>query len=545
MPAKVVAIWLDGAERDLVEKMMEAGELPVLASLRDRGMYGPLQNQDFSAPEVSYGMVLTGQPPERTGNWMVAQFNPLNYTLDGSARLKLGGQSVFWALDPAWQVATFDLPQLPLQTNVHGLQVLAWGAHSAKVPPISDPPEVYAQILEQFGEHPTGRKTDFACLDDAAAMLDLHRRLLAGSAKRAQVTTHLLQQKDWDLFFTAFSESHVAGHYFWPHPDLTETLHQVAPRNLIRPCYRALDQCLGQVLTAAGPQARCLVFSVEGMKPNADDLPSMVFLPELLYRYSFPGCHGLELEEPNPPPSPESLAGLKNWVMEMWNFRHRSPPWVIELFERLPRRLALLIFRWLKVSPPLQSPEANQFWGWQPVGWYEHLWPHMKAFALVSNSEGYIRLNLRGREKQGRVAPSHYDRVCQEIRSLLLELREPESGEPAVTRIIAPRYDLPGDGHPHPADLIVQWNPRLKNKIFSPRFGMWGPVPYHRGGSHTPDGFFFAQGPGLSTGRRPEGKPIDIGPTILEMMGATPPSPLPGKSLFSSNLATPLTPSLA
>lgn len=55
------------------------------------------------------------------------------------------------------------------------------------------------------------------------------------------------------------------------------------------------------------------------------------------------------------------------------------------------------------------------------------------------------------------------------IEEMMEELRLPGTSIPAVTRIIATRKDLSGEGQPHPADLIVQWHPTLKNEIYSPR----------------------------------------------------------------------------
>ena len=66
MSASVLVIWLDSAEPTFVEAMMAAGELPHLARLRQRGIYGRLKAPAFSLPETAYGMVLTGQPPQLT-----------------------------------------------------------------------------------------------------------------------------------------------------------------------------------------------------------------------------------------------------------------------------------------------------------------------------------------------------------------------------------------------------------------------------------------------------------------------------------------------
>src|SRR5262245_14538513 len=98
MSASVLAVWLDGAEADLLEEMMDEGELPALTSLRNRGMYGRLQSLPYSVAETVYGLALTGQWPEQTGNWLVCTFDPRSYRIKGR-RAAFGGTPVFLPQD--------------------------------------------------------------------------------------------------------------------------------------------------------------------------------------------------------------------------------------------------------------------------------------------------------------------------------------------------------------------------------------------------------------------------------------------------------------
>ena len=45
-PGKVLIIGLDGAEWSLIRPLVEAGEMPNLAGLRERGVYGNLRSLD-------------------------------------------------------------------------------------------------------------------------------------------------------------------------------------------------------------------------------------------------------------------------------------------------------------------------------------------------------------------------------------------------------------------------------------------------------------------------------------------------------------------
>ena len=58
----------------------------------------------------------------------------------------------------------------------------------------------------------------------------------------------------------------------------------------------------------------------------------------------------------------------------------------------------------------------------------------MSAFALPSFLDGRIRINLRGRERDGIVELSQYEEICRSLETLLGECRDPRTGEAAVSR---------------------------------------------------------------------------------------------------------------
>src|SRR5262249_37570066 len=151
---------------------------------------------------------------------------------------------------------------------------------------------------------------------------------------------------------------------------------------------------------------------------------------------------------------------------------------------------AMKLYRWLALQPPLFHPLTARLWNFQPTTWATPYRRYMKAFALITASDGCIRLNVRGRERHGLIASGDFRRTCEEITAILLELRQPASGKRAVRKVLPMRLDphdwSEGD---HAADLVVLWEPGVQTRLVSPRYGMLGPVPYHRTSAHTPDGF--------------------------------------------------------
>jgi predicted AlkP superfamily phosphohydrolase/phosphomutase len=146
----------------------------------------------------------------------------------------------------------------------------------------------------------------------------------------------------------------------------------------------------------------------------------------------------------------------------------------------------------------------------------------MKCFALPSFSQGYIRVNLVGREARGIVAPAEYLRLCDDLHEVIMALRDARTGQSVVKEIIRTRRSsLDNDPKLPDADLIIIWNEVVTDVVDHPRFGRIGPVPYGRTGGHSERGFAIVKGQGyLPRSTLPEARLLDLAPTILALLDA-------------------------
>jgi predicted AlkP superfamily phosphohydrolase/phosphomutase len=536
----VVAIGLDAAEPTLLDRWMAAGALPNLARLRDCGGRSTISNLHYYRAETAWTTFLTGVRPERTGYWTPLKYQG-NYHVDNIGAFDFSSYPPFYVLGPDFRVAVVDLPQTRLAHGVNGIQVVAWGAHSALAPSESSPPNLLPELTARHGSHPA-LGHDEAPLYDGQALLALHEKLLTGIRRRTAICLDLLGRDRWDLFLTMFSETHSAGHYLWhlsqnDHP--LADLARVPGRDPLLEVMQAIDDAIGAI-AAAAPDATLVVYSGHGMEANSMDLPSMVFLPELMFRHSFPGRRGLTgAADDAPLPPPQRSLTRTCWEDELYALKHDGNPvrrWLRrvtpgDVFYRIERKLG-----WN--TPPSCYRECSTL-HYQPAWWYRSAWPEMQAFALPSFSEGYVRVNLEGREPRGIVRPSAYDRVCDEITTMLHQLRDPRSGRPLVREVLrtrtAPDADAP---HLPEPDLIVSWAPFPTDVVDSPTLGRVGPVPYLRTGSHVERGFLLASGPGIAPGQPlPDGHALDLAPTILSLAGAPLPPHFEGRPLVGPQVA--------
>ena len=544
MGRPLIAIGLDAADPHLIEEWMAAGHLPRLQELREGGVYQRLRTFEYYRAETPWTTFLTGCAPQQTGYWSPLKFHPADYRIEEVQAYGFDEHEPFYAHCPGRQVAVFDMPQSTLCEQVDGIQVLAWGAHSPMTASHSQPADIFEQIVEVHGAHPMLRR-DHAPVLDWPALQQLQSGLATGIERRAKICADLLQQQPWDLFLTVFGEPHAAGHFFWHLSRPDHPLHRYFQRpdsDPLRATFQAIDSAVGEILEAAPADANVMVFAAHGMGANVMDLPSMVFLPEFLYRLNFPGQIGLAGGRGRLPQRPMmGLRARKGWFGTMWRLKHDRHPVRRWLRQLLPGKVFKQVNRWwpAPAGPDLVSPFDLQAEGhplyFQTPLWYREHWPQMRAFALPSFSEGYVRINLKGREAEGIVEPSDYDAVCDEYTEQLYQLKDARSGQPMVQDVIRtrPPGSAPDPKHPD-ADLVVIWQDQhVTDSVEAPGIGRIGPVPYLRTGSHRSDGFLVMAGPDIAapTGAVPVGHALDLAPTVLDLMEIAPPEHFRGQPL--------------
>jgi predicted AlkP superfamily phosphohydrolase/phosphomutase len=308
-----------------------------------------------------------------------------------------------------------------------------------------------------------------------------------------------MQKRPWELFFTVFGETHAAGHYCWSAALEGTARDRGTPMFRV---YEAIDRALGELRAAAGADCTTLVISGDRCGPN---LAGWHLLPETLSRL-LGGVRPLdEGQGVRPLQKFDPVKALRDLLPK--DFRK-------SLARRLPTALRD------KLAQRVDTANID--------------WSRTRAYCLPTDLEGYIRINLRGREPQGIVAAGdEYARALHDISSGLLELRNPATGAPAVSRVIAADEAFPGDRRPQLPDLIVQWTADAPIRALeSPRIGtVSGESPDTRSGTHRGPGFAAAAGPGVAPGTMLDAAGVlDIAPTLLARLGVAAPGTLAGRA---------------
>src|SRR5581483_11671108 len=233
-----------------------------------------------------------------------------------------------------------------------------------------------------------------------------------------------------------------------------------------------------------------IVFSPTGMGPNTSRAD---LLPDMLDAVLRDGAR--------PPRAGGAAPGAT-----MWALRSRIPAdWRALAARALPDRAAADLVTRLVVRAD---------------------WSRTRAVALPGENKGYIRLNLRGRERDGIVDPAAADGLLDAIIQGLLTFRDPD-GSPVISAVARTR-DLAG-GQPYAdrlPDLVVFWGDGSAanlDRVVSPRFGAVRRrgIGSGRSGNHTDDAWAIVL-PGrarLCALGRPA-RVTDIGATACHLLGA-------------------------
>ncbi len=477
---RLLMIGLDSADRGLIDRWMREGHLPVLAGLRARGSFGELDGPPAMGDDAAWATFYTGVSPARHGRYSYCQVFPGDYGVARFREEHLRAQP-FWVRlgRQGYRLAVVDVPKCPVLADWNGIQLADWLVHGRDQCTRSWPPELAPAVLGRYGNDHTddNRGGGFLCHFEALNDVDLEQLIehsLDSVERKLSLALDWLQDGEWDLFLTVFKESHCIGHQGWRvldqhHPEYDAGL---AARwdQPVRRVYQALDCAVGRLIEAAGAEADVMVFSDLGMAANHS---GNHLLDRVLLRV-------------------DRHAWLERWLL----FSAAAVP-------HLPYPIAARMRRFKRNLQGLR-----------------------RAFQVPHNEmSGAIRLNIRGRERYGRVnAGRDAEQLCEQLTAALLELVNPDTGAALVKTVHRSRQLFSGEQQDALPDLLVEWaNDGPVTAAASPAIGVVRvPVPHYRPGNHVAGGFYFSAGPHLAAAAEPvHGDLTDLAPTAAALLGAS------------------------
>jgi predicted AlkP superfamily phosphohydrolase/phosphomutase len=504
MTARVLVIGLDAAEAPLLEAWAADGTLPNLAAVIAEGATSALTNCLDTLPGAIWPEIATGISGARSGLYFLPrQVHTGEAAVRPVAQQECDPDRQYWAVAARHgkRTCTLDVPQTVPAAGADGIQVFEWGLHDREFEIQSEPPAVLADIRARWGAHPV----DICDLHHGRTP-DGYRSLLEalerGADAKAAWAAELLEGDAWDVFTCVWSECHCVGHQFHHFLDPEHPQHDPgadqALRDSWRRVYQRIDAGLGRLRAAAGPDTTVLVVASHGMGPYT---AGYQLLPEVLRRLGVGPAASKAALAPGRLPSPVRSV-LRNVLPS--GLRRR----------RLVATGHLRTWHWL------ESPTC-------------------RAAPVENNRVGAIRLNLRGREPYGCVAPgAEATALVDDLRRELLALRLPGTDTPIVRDVLTPLEAFGPDHHPDLPDLMVVFRRDVGplDRCWSERVGLVeatiGSARLPRTGDHTDESRLWCCGPRIPAGSRlPAADVLDLAPTILDLVGVPLPDGLDGQAI--------------
>lgn len=482
---------LDCADDEILGCLLDEGRLPAIRSLVDRGCSVPLSSDGDALDGSVFQTLLTGMNPGRHGIHKYRQLVPGTdrYAIAKAARSPV--PQVWRVLsDAGRECCVFDVPKVHPLSGFRGRLVASWGSYTPAGEPGSSPAGLYGEVVRRFGRHPL--RSQKAIPLAPAEYEDVERMLLRGVGRRRDACTWLLGQRSCDFFMTTFSESHVGAHQFWHLRDPAHPLHdpESARRcgRAVERIYQSIDDALGQMLRQLPADAHVMVLTQQGVQHN--------------YTASHLLPHWLAVREGRQP--------------------HRSPLAVIDgsLGSRLRNTLRGM----------LPESVADRLTAWK--------FPLRGRVCMLPGSEysALLRINLRGREPRGEVAPCDYEAEMASLTSDLLSLRDADTGRHAVVEVRRSRQLYNGPLVDCLPDAIVCWaNAAPVSALDCPLHGRveraisFTDITHSM---HTARGWAVVTGPGVPRAAIDVARDVkDVASTIYHICDVAPPAGVEGTSL--------------
>jgi predicted AlkP superfamily phosphohydrolase/phosphomutase len=466
MANRVLVVGWDGADWDVLDPLLEAGELPALGSLVARGRRGVSRSCLPSHSWSAWPTFLTGRDPAGHGVFDILEYRP-----GTTRRLPVSSRSI---LAPTWPERLSEAGKTTLLANV----------------PLTFPPPAIRGVSISGGVVPPG--STYSHPPDVGPRLgwpinggswttyrnrpeDLVAEVEALTRKRAAAMRTLVDEQPWDVACIVFVSPDRVQHCLLEYVHPRHPAHQEAAASpvaeRVRDLYRLLDRELASLVEHADEDDLVILMSDHGHQP----VTRAVSMNKVLERLGF-----LRFGRGS------ALVNLLAWG------RVRS--------------LARVAYDRLRLHGRVAVPTT-------PIDW-----AHTRAYtSVVSTGEG-VSVNLAGREPHGTVQRADYERVRDELAHALLDFADPETGKRPIGRVLRKEEVLSGPYLDRAPDLLLEPAPlySLTHARQLVEQADW------LSGDHRPEGIYALAGRGTAPGPGPEISLSDFAGQIAEAVGLQP-----------------------
>ena len=293
---KVLLIGWDAADWNVINPLMDAGEMPALEKLVNKGVIGNLLTLDPPLSPMLWTSIATGVKADKHGILGFTEPDPVYggvRPVNGTSRKVKAIWNILNARDKKSNVVGW-WPSHPVE-SINGAMVSnfyqtanenineAWGMHEGTI----HPPE-YSSVLEMLRVHPEELTAahilpfipDLANLDPSHSnVIKGIAKILAETATIHAATTWLMENTEWDFTAVYFDGiDHICHGFMKYHPPQMEGLpddlfHML--KDVVSGMYKFHDMMLERLVQLAGADTTIVIVSDHGFHSNHLRLPEL------------------------------------------------------------------------------------------------------------------------------------------------------------------------------------------------------------------------------------------------------------------------------
>jgi predicted AlkP superfamily phosphohydrolase/phosphomutase len=467
---RVLLIGWDGADWRILDPLLEAGLLPNLQALIDRGARGVLRSTIPTHSWSAWPSFLTGVEPADHGVYDILENVPGTHRQLPVTYRSIKERTMLADLTAAGKRTlminvplTFPPPQIEGELIAGG--VLPKGRAFTH-------PAGLAEELESAGvSWPINGMSWTTYRNRADAFLD---EVNAVTRARIRAMEWLIDNRDWELaafvFFSTDRVQHCLSNYVSPdHPDYPERSRTEIGRRT-RDVYRMLDETLGSLVSRAGQDDLVLFLSDHGFQ----SCTQCVHMDQLLRKLGF-----LQFS------ARQAVFGPMQWGAM--------------------RQVARKVYDLLGLHGKVSLPQAV-------------VWSKTRAYTSVRSTGEGVSVNLQGREVDGIVRLEDYERVRDDVAEAIARFRDPATGRSPVKKVWRREEVFKGRFLEQAPDLLFEpaqgYSLTHAKRYVEPADWV--------SGDHRLEGVIVAAGPTVARDAFDGEVPqlIDIAPTLLAALDA-------------------------
>jgi predicted AlkP superfamily phosphohydrolase/phosphomutase len=465
--SRVILIAWDGADWRILDPLLEAGALPNLQALIDRGQKDVLRSTVPTHSWSAWPSFLTGVDPVDHGVYDILETTPGTHKQYPVTYKSIKARTFLDDLTAAGKNSLLlDVPLTFPPPEING--TLIAGGVLPKHRTFTVPADLTGDLLKARLEWPingmswtTYRNRPDAYLDEAFDV----------TKKRIQVSEHLMDTTEWDLMASVWVSidrtQHALSNYVAPdHPDYTKNKDTRIGKK-VADIFRQADEAIGSFVSRAKPDDLILFISDHGFQ----SCTRTINMDRLLKKFGY-----LEFSASN------AVFGPMQW----------GPV----------RNLARKVYDTLGLHGKVALPQSVA-------------WAKSKAYTTIRSTGEGVSINLAGREIDGIVDPGDFEKVRDEVLDRLGSFVDPKTGKKPVKEIYKREEVFKGRFADTAPDILMVPNEgySLTHAKSALEDADWV------SGDHRIEGTIVAVGPNVKPFEQPPAL-IDMAPTLVAALDA-------------------------